>query len=594
MSALRTDDLQTFWRLSIPQSLVERARIERVDCAEAFDRFGVNTHGDGGIVIPYYTLPNGQPSQRVSCRVRLDNPKRGENGKAQKYASAYGDKRHLYIPPVDSKWTEDTSTPVIFVEAEKSALAILRWAEEHGRPLIPVALGGCYGWSGKTGIKTAADGERIEEHGPLSDLAIAGKRRAYVAFDSNVSTKKEVYLAREKFIEVLLSLGCDVRVLELPASEAINGPDDLLGSKDGDTKFFELFEAAEKRSSPSADGESLMADTSAALQSKPIQWMWRDRIPAAAITAFNGPPDHGKSTVGLDIAARYSTGRTWPDGTPNDNPPGRVLLLVSEDGAAEIIKPRLVAASADVSRVSILKQSIYSGGKKTDRLFALDHDLHLLERMIVESGFGLVIIDPFTTYLGKAKMNDEQEMRKILIPLRDMCERTGVTVILSGHFNKRSDVSALHRVAGAVANSGVPRAVWLFMKDPRGEPGDMLFLSGKGNFTRKKSGIKYRFADTGILCDNGEHTSVPTIQWGDAEDTDADATMEAASNPYEKAQDRAEAFLKRFLADGEKPSAEVIEAATKAGNKERTLWRAKTDLHITTSRQGGVWWWRLP
>ena len=54
----------------------------------------------------------------------------------------------------------------------------------------------------------------------------------------------------------------------------------------------------------------------------------------------------------------------------------------------------------------------------------------------------------------------------MLEPIKELAEKTGVAFIGLGHFNKRNDVTALHKVGGAVALTGVARAVWLFMKNP--------------------------------------------------------------------------------------------------------------------------------
>lgn len=47
-----------------------------------------------------------------------------------------------------------------------------------------------------------------------------------------------------------------------------------------------------------------------------VNWLWPARLPAGKLVILDGDPGVGKSTLAVDIAARVSTGREWPDGAP--------------------------------------------------------------------------------------------------------------------------------------------------------------------------------------------------------------------------------------------------------------------------------------
>ncbi len=255
---LRAHDLQLFSRLLINEALLERARIQRVSPSEA-EIYGIDTEGDTGIVYPYYSLPNGKHLNRVSARIRRDNPPRDENGKIEKkYLSPRGNNRHLYFAPCEDAWVENRETPVIIVEAEKSALAVLAWCERHDRRFIPVALGGCWNWRGRIGKTVSADGERVDEKGPLPDLQMCSGRRVYVVYDANCLANPSVFAAREKLVEQLLKMRSDVRVIDLPVSLGVNGPDDFIGMQ-GDSAFFDLFESTARRA-PSSRASLVVHD----------------------------------------------------------------------------------------------------------------------------------------------------------------------------------------------------------------------------------------------------------------------------------------------------------------------------------------------
>src|SRR5438477_7901531 len=124
-----------------------------------------------GIAYPYFPPVSGN-EHRWTARLRRDNPDL-ENGKAKrKYVCPYGDHRHLFFPPGAAALLADIHVPLIFVEAEKSALALRSWADRVGKKYLPVAMGGCYGWKARIGKVETASGERVDEYGPISDLGV--------------------------------------------------------------------------------------------------------------------------------------------------------------------------------------------------------------------------------------------------------------------------------------------------------------------------------------------------------------------------------------------------------------------------------------
>jgi hypothetical protein len=59
--------------------------------------------------------------------------------------------------------------------------------------------------------------------------------------------------------------------------------------------------------------------------------------------------------VAIDVTARITTGKFWPDDPTGHNPVGDVLFLADEDGLADTLRPRLDAAQADVQRVHFVR-----------------------------------------------------------------------------------------------------------------------------------------------------------------------------------------------------------------------------------------------
>lgn len=165
-------DLEMFARIGVPLDLLEAAHVERVSDSDARELFGIvgpPSKNMAGIVFPYYSHVTGL---RVTARVRRDNPEL-ENGRSKnKYVSAYGDPRHLYFPPGATEKLARPDVPIVLVEAEKSALAFTAWAKRVQLDLLPIAMGGCWGWRGRVGKAESVDGSRVDVLGPLPDLSV--------------------------------------------------------------------------------------------------------------------------------------------------------------------------------------------------------------------------------------------------------------------------------------------------------------------------------------------------------------------------------------------------------------------------------------
>jgi len=223
---LRDSDIANFGGLGIPVWLLALAGVERVTDSEARDKYGIAGAGDmSGILFPYIDPRDGL---RKTARVRRDNPAMEAGKPKGKYMSPLGDRRNLYFPPASSGLLSDPSVPIVLVEAEKSCLALTAFAERVRRKLLPVAMGGCWGWRGRIGKVENSRGERVDETGPLPDLAVCRNRDVVVMLDSNADAKSEVRAARSALVRELGLMGARVLIAKVPPLDRVNGPDDLI------------------------------------------------------------------------------------------------------------------------------------------------------------------------------------------------------------------------------------------------------------------------------------------------------------------------------------------------------------------------------
>ena len=82
-----------------------------------------------------------------------------------------------------------------------------------------------------------------------------------------------------------------------------------------------------------------------------MKWAWRDRIALAKLTALSGRPKIGKGVVYSHLIARVTCGEL--DGDLDG--PRNAIVVTTEDDPGDTLKPRLMAASADLSRVSFFQ-----------------------------------------------------------------------------------------------------------------------------------------------------------------------------------------------------------------------------------------------
>ncbi len=90
-----------------------------------------------------------------------------------------------------------------------------------------------------------------------------------------------------------------------------------------------------------------------ALSNQPTQtlsWLWPGRLALGKLAMLDGDPGLGKSHLALDLCARLSTGRPFPDDRPG---PGIASAIVfnAEDGEGDTTRPRLERLGADLDRI---------------------------------------------------------------------------------------------------------------------------------------------------------------------------------------------------------------------------------------------------
>ncbi|MCC6642288.1 MAG: AAA family ATPase, partial [Deltaproteobacteria bacterium] len=300
-----------------------------------------------------------------------------------------------------------------------------------------------------------------------------------------------------------------------------------------------------------------------------------------------GDPGLGKSSVTLDLAARVTTGRAMPDGSPGAS--GGVVLLSAEDGLADTIRPRLDAAGADVSRVVALASIRLDTG---ERMPELPLDLAAVEAAIERVSAVLVVVDPLMAYLGpETNSYRDQDVRRALAPLAALAERSGAAVLVVRHLRKSSGGPATHAGGGSIGIIGAARSGLLVARDPEDDDRRILAPT-KSNLGPPAASLAYRIVPAGDAA---------AVEWlGVTDHSAADLLAAAAAADSEERHAGAEAreWLGGLLLDGPVPAAEAQRRARADGIADRTLRRAREALGVVIRRRGwgpgSVVTWALP
>jgi len=223
--------------------------------------------------------------------------------------------------------------------------------------------------------------------------------------------------------------------------------------------------------------------TMADIRAKPIDWIWRNRIPRGTVTFLDGEPGIGKSSVMADLIARLTTGNDLPS-DDTQRPTADVVLIGLEDDLASTVRPRMDAARADTVHVHVMTGI----GGDPGRAVKLPDDVDEIERIIRRTKACLLVIDPISSHLGsKIDMNSDTSVRDALMPLVAVAQRTGCTMVLLRHLRKAGEGSALNRGIGSVGFVGIARAVMLLANDPEDPSAQVLAWSKLNGGTLPRS-----------------------------------------------------------------------------------------------------------
>lgn len=321
-----------------------------------------------------------------------------------------------------------------------------------------------------------------------------------------------------------------------------------------------------------------------------IEWLLYPFIPFGKVTIIQGDPGEGKTTMVLQIIAKLTRGEpillnqksqkeAQKDSEKNlkqevlsqDNSmqPVNVIYQTAEDGLGDTIKPRLLAAGADCSRVLVIDD-------REQPLTMLDVRL---EEAIMQTKARMVVLDPIQGFLGTdVDMHRANEIRPLMKGVAVLAEKYHCAIILIGHMNKNSNGKSSYRGLGSIDFQAAARSV-LIVGRLKDEPELRVMCHVKSSLAPEGKSVAFRLdKETGF-------------QWIGEYDISADDLLSGDARGQKSRI--AKEFLLDILADGGMAQKKIEEEASKQGIKKKTLRNAKQELEIDSVKRGNQWFWIL-
>lgn len=349
------------------------------------------------------------------------------------------------------------------------------------------------------------------------------------------------------------------------------------------------------------EGTLIATQSFESVEGKPIEWLWQGFIAKGKTHMLTGDPGLGKSQITLDIAARLSTGESFPNYllTPDaKREPVGVIILSSEDDAADTIKPRLIAAGADLKKVihmsSVLIEKDRDGNKKM-RSLALREDAERILEAIAKIPFpiGMIIIDPISAFLsGTQDSNSNSDARGTLAQLQATILDKGIALLMINHNNKNTSAKSAHmRSMGSVGWNAAARATFYVFKDKDNEK-RRIFSVGKMNLVEDSGkGFFYEVKSKAVQM-NGIEVTAPFVEW-DKENFPVkgadEYSIESNKGKKESKSDECEVELDMYVSSKVEgvPSKEGMQYMKERGFSQAEIYRAARKLGILN--EYGLW-----
>lgn len=235
--------------------------------------------------------------------------------------------------------------------------------------------------------------------------------------------------------------------------------------------FMAAVNADAKQRKLALEGSAAQPGLLADVPMQSVAWLVPQLLPLGEVSLLGADGGTGKGIWQAQLIAYVTAGRTSGFFPQPPEQTGSVLLFSGEDDPGKVLKARLTAAGADMSRVMVVTSDAYFARTGSplcipDTSFA---------KYVGKAAPALVIIDPLQSFLpAGVEMASRNQMRSALLPLKALCAKHGCAALISMHTNKRANVSGRARLADSSDIWDIARSVLMMGRDKNSEK---LYLS---------------------------------------------------------------------------------------------------------------------
>ena len=214
-----------------------------------------------------------------------------------------------------------------------------------------------------------------------------------------------------------------------------------------------------------------------------VEWLWFPYIPFGKLTIIQGNPGEGKTYFAMMLTAACTNRKLFPN--MEDIEPFNVIYQTAEDGMGDTIKPRLVEAGADLSRVMVIDDS--------EEVLTLSDDR--IEKAVRQNHVRLVIIDSVQAFIGAdVDINRANEVRPVFRKLGMIAEKTSCAIVLIGHLNKSSGTQSTYRGLGSIDIMAAVRSL-IFIGKVRKDPTTRVLIHEKSSLAPPGETMAFKLGD---------------------------------------------------------------------------------------------------
>lgn len=200
------------------------------------------------------------------------------------------------------------------------------------------------------------------------------------------------------------------------------------------------------------------------VEEEPIDWLWKGVFPCGMLSIITGNPSVGKTFTAAWISSRLSHGIPFPG--QQTGIMGGTLYLTRESPQKTVLKPRLVAAGADCSKITHI-QGIYDELGQA-QVFDVAKNVPLMKQKLdANPEVRLIIIDPIISFMDtKIDTSNPGHVRHAMDVLAVFADRWKIAIIVIMHLNKNMAQDIIQRNSGSIQFMAAAQVGWVVGPDP--------------------------------------------------------------------------------------------------------------------------------